>query len=222
MGTEWVLLGAELLVSMCAVRVYLVPLVALVMITGGVSSRQVLDLFAASHPQQLLSPAIHPKASCTALPVQLRLKGCGSAVRSIKRPACQSHCCCTPSPPRLRPLTCCPCTDEPHRCCALVAALAGFHCPPRPAADNSSVALLTSAQSYAVPAQMNRTGAVRLSRRFLDFTAHQDLQLTAGLDLDWPRAAKAAVGGGRSSSNKLKAVSVLAWQDVRLWGLTAV
>jgi hypothetical protein len=63
---------------------------------------------------------------------------------------------------------------------------------------------------------MSRTGAVRLSRRFLDFTAHQDLQLTAGLDLDWPRAAKAAVGGGRSSSNKLKAVSVLAWQGVGL------
>lgn len=53
---------------------------------------------------------------------------------------------------------------------------------------------------------MTRTGCVRLSRRFLDFTAQQDLQLTAGLDLDWPRVANTAVGGS-SSSNKLKAVS---------------
>lgn len=45
-----------------------------------------------------------------------------------------------------------------------------------------------------------------VSRRFLDFTAHQDLQLAAGLDLDWPKAAKTAVGGG-SSSSKLNAVS---------------
>jgi hypothetical protein len=52
---------------------------------------------------------------------------------------------------------------------------------------------------------MNRTASVRLSRRFLNFTANQDLQLSAGLDLDWPKAAKAAVGG--SSSSKLKAVS---------------
>lgn len=52
---------------------------------------------------------------------------------------------------------------------------------------------------------------MRLSRRFLDFTAQQDLQLTAGLDLDWPRAANTAVGGSGSSSSKLKAVSLIGW-----------
>lgn len=51
---------------------------------------------------------------------------------------------------------------------------------------------------------MARTGHVSISRRFLDFTAHQDLQLTAGLDLDWPRAAKTATG----SSRKIKAVGI--------------
>jgi hypothetical protein len=54
--------------------------------------------------------------------------------------------------------------------------------------------------------QMTRTASVRLSRRFLNFTANQDLQLSAGLDLDWPKAAKAAVGGSSSSTSKLKAV----------------
>lgn len=53
--------------------------------------------------------------------------------------------------------------------------------------------------------QMVRTAKVSVSRRFLDFTAHQDLQLSAGLDLDWPRAARSAVGGARSSS-RVKAV----------------
>lgn len=52
---------------------------------------------------------------------------------------------------------------------------------------------------------MTRTAAVRVSRRFLDFTAHQDLQLSLGLDVDWPKAAKTAVGSS-SSSSKPKAV----------------
>jgi hypothetical protein len=51
---------------------------------------------------------------------------------------------------------------------------------------------------------MSRTAAVRVSRRFLDFTAHQDVQLAVGLDLDWPKAAGSTAGGG--SSGKLKAV----------------
>jgi len=67
---------------------------------------------------------------------------------------------------------------------------------------------------------MSRTGSVRLSRRFLDFTAHQDLQLSAGLDVDWPRPARTAAGG--SSSGKLKAVSLLlsssgCWQWLQQW-----
>jgi hypothetical protein len=61
--------------------------------------------------------------------------------------------------------------------------------------------------------QMVRGARVAVSRRFLDFTAHQDLQLSAGLDLDWPKPAKTAVGGS-SSSSKLNAVSTslcIAW-----------
>eukprot|EP00775_Hariotina_reticulata_P003981 gene3981-4234_t len=55
--------------------------------------------------------------------------------------------------------------------------------------------------------KMVRTAKVSVSRRFLDFTAHQDLQLSAGLDLDWPRPARNAVGGAQSSSSsKVKAV----------------
>ncbi|KAF8061903.1 EGF1 [Scenedesmus sp. PABB004] len=46
--------------------------------------------------------------------------------------------------------------------------------------------------------RMVRSGHVAVSRRLLDFTAHQDLQLTVGLDLDWPRPAKAASGAARS------------------------
>jgi hypothetical protein len=53
--------------------------------------------------------------------------------------------------------------------------------------------------------QMVRGARVAVSRRFLDFTAHQDLQLSAGLDLDWPKAAKTAVG---SSSSKLNTVNL--------------
>jgi hypothetical protein len=53
---------------------------------------------------------------------------------------------------------------------------------------------------------MVRGARVAVSRRFLDFTAHQDLQLSAGLDLDWPKAAKTAAG---SSSSKLNTVGLL-------------
>jgi hypothetical protein len=53
---------------------------------------------------------------------------------------------------------------------------------------------------------MVRGARVAVSRRFLDFTAHQDLQLSAGLDLDWPKAAKTAVG---SSSSKINTVGLL-------------
>lgn len=64
--------------------------------------------------------------------------------------------------------------------------------------------------------KMTRTAHIAVSRRFLDFTAHQDLQLTAGLDLDWPKAAKTAVGG--SSSSKLKADVHLSLRENN-WGV---
>eukprot|EP00878_Enallax_costatus_P004061 GHUV01004286.1.p1 GENE.GHUV01004286.1~~GHUV01004286.1.p1 ORF type:complete len:194 (+),score=50.68 GHUV01004286.1:273-854(+) len=64
--------------------------------------------------------------------------------------------------------------------------------------------------------KMMRTAHIALSRRFLDFTAHQDLQLTAGLDLDWPKPAKTAVGSNRSS--KLKADVHLALRENN-WGV---
>jgi hypothetical protein len=50
---------------------------------------------------------------------------------------------------------------------------------------------------------MARTAHVAVSHRLLDFTAHQDVQLTAGLDFDWPRPPRTALGG---ISSKLKAV----------------
>lgn len=64
--------------------------------------------------------------------------------------------------------------------------------------------------------KMTRSANVRVSRRVLDFTAHQDLQLSVGLDLDWPKAAKTAVGGGRS--NALKADLHLSLRENN-WGV---
>ncbi|KAI8466711.1 MAG: hypothetical protein J3K34DRAFT_524335 [Monoraphidium minutum] len=44
--------------------------------------------------------------------------------------------------------------------------------------------------------QLSRRVGVRVSRRFLNFTQRQDLEVAAGLDVDWPTAARSAAGGG--------------------------
>ncbi|KAF6262889.1 hypothetical protein COO60DRAFT_553009 [Scenedesmus sp. NREL 46B-D3] len=66
--------------------------------------------------------------------------------------------------------------------------------------------------------KMVRGARVAVSRRFLDFTAHQDLQLVAGLDLDWPKAAKTAAGSNSSSSSKPKADPYLSVRENN-WGV---
>lgn len=62
----------------------------------------------------------------------------------------------------------------------------------------------------------SRAATVRVSRRFLDFTAHQDLQLTAGLDLEWPKAARGAVGSRRAT--KVKAEPYVSLRENN-WGV---
>eukprot|EP00882_Tetradesmus_deserticola_P020162 GHRQ01021732.1.p1 GENE.GHRQ01021732.1~~GHRQ01021732.1.p1 ORF type:complete len:185 (+),score=47.82 GHRQ01021732.1:754-1308(+) len=69
--------------------------------------------------------------------------------------------------------------------------------------------------------QLVRGARVAVCRRFLDFTAHQDLQLAAGVDVDWPKAAKTAVGsssGSSSSSSKPKADLYLSVRENN-WGV---
>lgn len=46
--------------------------------------------------------------------------------------------------------------------------------------------------------QVNRTAGVKLSRQWLNFTEHQDLQLSLGLDLDWAGTARQAAGSSSS------------------------
>lgn len=58
----------------------------------------------------------------------------------------------------------------------------------------------TSQPPHACPMspQVNRTAGVKLSRQWLNFTEHQDLQLSLGLDLDWAGTARQAAGSSSS------------------------
>lgn len=47
--------------------------------------------------------------------------------------------------------------------------------------------------------KVNRTAGVKLSRQWLNFTEHQDLQISLGLDVDWAGAARQATGSSSSS-----------------------
>lgn len=61
------------------------------------------------------------------------------------------------------------------------------------------------------PPQVSRRAGLRVTQRLLKFTQRQDLELTAGVDLDWPTHARGSgrtAGGGGTSSGKVKAVSV--------------
>ena len=60
---------------------------------------------------------------------------------------------------------------------------------------------------FTTSLQFSKFAAVRVSRRFLNFTEHQDLQLSVGLDLDMPGVSKRASGGSSGVSQKLKPVS---------------
>jgi len=53
---------------------------------------------------------------------------------------------------------------------------------------------------------MARRAGVRVSQRLLNFTQRQDLELTAGLDVDWPVEGRGGVrlgGGGGGGGRRL-------------------
>lgn len=70
--------------------------------------------------------------------------------------------------------------------------------------------------------QVSRRAGIRVSRRFLNFTQRQDLEVSAGLDVDWPAGAAAGGGGagaaGRRGGSKPQAVPYLSVRENN-WGL---
>ncbi|KIY97113.1 hypothetical protein MNEG_10847 [Monoraphidium neglectum] len=47
--------------------------------------------------------------------------------------------------------------------------------------------------------KVSRRAGVRVSRRLLNFTQRQDVEVAAGLDLDWPARGRGIGGGGASA-----------------------
>jgi len=103
-------------------------------------------------------------------------------------------------------------SDEPYLTASLKKQIALF--------DGPHTILTGKAHADYEPrnGKFSKFAAVRVSRRFLNFTEHQDLQLSVGLDLDMPGVSKRASGASSGVSQKLKPDLYLSARENN-WGI---